>query len=52
MPDKLPDRRSCRVEPKERMMKMKRKGKLWKVLAAGMAAIDAMPFDRFFIFFV
>ena len=22
MPDKLPDRRSCRVEPKERMMKM------------------------------
>lgn len=39
MPDKLPDRRSCRVEPKERMMKMKRKGKLWKLLAAGMAAM-------------
>ena len=39
MPDKLPDRRSCRVEPKERMMKMKRKWKLWKVLAAGMAAV-------------
>ena len=39
MPDKLPDRRSCRVKPKERMMKMKRKGKLWKLLAAGMAAM-------------